>query len=34
MFKSGWDTAQCNFEAGPALHDGAGPDDLQRSLAT
>lgn len=27
IFKDGPDTAQHNFEVGPALHGGVGPDD-------
>lgn len=34
ILKNEQDTAQRNFEAGPALHGGVGPDDLERSLPT
>lgn len=34
IFKNEQDSAQCNFEVGPALHDGVGPDDLQRPHPT
>lgn len=34
IMKNEQDTAQCNFEAGPALHGDVRPDDLQRSFPT